>query len=729
MDILKDLNDKQKQAVLKADGPLLILAGAGSGKTKTLTHKVAYLIGEKKIQPGNILAVTFTNKAAQEMRERIFSLLGMRHVYNTHTSFHPAVPIIGTFHSICVKILRRDIDKLGRDTNFNIFDTADQKTVIKQIIKDLQLDPKQFKPGAFLGVMSKAKNELSNAQDFQIAAQGYYEEIAAKVFVEYEKRLLENNAYDFDDLLSMTIRLFKEVPPVLHQYQNLFQYILVDEYQDTNHAQYTIINMLSEKRRNLCVVGDDWQSIYAFRGADIQNILNFEKDYPDAKIVHLEQNYRSTQVILDAAHGIISNNVERKDKKLWTEQKAGHLITSYEASDEVDEAEFVVSEIQKIIEEKKVTLSDVAILYRTNAQSRALEEVFLREDIVYKIIGGLKFYDRKEIKDILSYLRFIKNPCDTVALMRIANEPKRGIGKTTLEKWIALESEEDRIQVGLKITSQESGLREDKAKVIREFSKILSSLVKQQKKLKLSECIESICEQTGYKDMLLEEKTIESEARWENIQELLTVSKRYDDLDPEESLEQFLEDTALVSDTDDIQEESRAVQCMTLHSSKGLEFPYIFIVGLEEGILPHSRSYLSQSELEEERRLMYVGITRAREKVYLLYTLQRALFGNIQANPPSRFLSEIPQELIEETEQTESILEKYTKQNKQKFYSSKSKRKQKKKKDEFVDGEKVSHEKFGQGMIISQTDEDITIAFQGAGLKKLAKGIVALTRL
>lgn len=738
--ILAGLNEKQAEAVQKTDGPLLVLAGAGSGKTKTLTHKIAYLIKEKGVRPGNILAVTFTNKAAGEMRERIFKLLGTSGGSRAVLSPHSRVPIIGTFHSVCVRILRADVDKIGHDTSFNIFDTNDQKSVIKEGIKDLGLDTNQYKPGAFLGAISAAKNELLSASDFATQTEGYYEEIVAKVYEYYENRLRQNSAYDFDDLLLVTNRLFREVESIRKKYQDLFRYILVDEYQDTNHAQYSLIRMLSQPRNNVCVVGDDWQSIYKFRGADIKNILNFERDYPECTVVHLEQNYRSTQVILDAAHGVISNNTERKDKKLWTDAGNGNPITYYEAQDEMAEAEYISNETRKQVEGGR-KFADFAILYRTNAQSRAIEEVFLHTDIPYKIVGGVKFYDRKEIKDILAYVRLIHNPFDVLSLERIANEPKRGIGASTIDAWKRLSREAncDLIEMGLEIDFS-SGLRKDKIRAVREFSAMLQKLREKllhPENITLHEFIEKICETTGYKSALFSERTAENQSRWENIQELVTVSARHDDLELAEATTQFLEDTALSSESDDMNESEGVVHCMTLHASKGLEFPAVFLVGLEEGILPHSRSYLVPADLEEERRLMYVGITRAMEKVYLTCANHRAIFGSVQANPPSRFVSEIPEDLIEHVDQNKrtSAFDDFTQKRREKYQekkeswntsSSDTNKSEARQKIDVADGSRVTHPQFGEGLVIAQTKDDITIAFADAGLKKLSKEFAKL---
>jgi len=737
--LLEGLNEKQKEAVVSTNGPILILAGAGSGKTKTLTHRIAYLIREKGVRAENILAVTFTNKAAEEMRQRVVSLLGIPVVSPRSYSgwMQSGVPLVGTFHSVCVKILRREINAIGYDVAFSIMDAADQKSLIRDIVKEMNLDASQFKPPAFLALISKAKNDGMSVSMFRESAQGYFEEKTAEVYARYQDRLQQNNALDFDDLLLFVVRLFREFPLILEKYQRLFQYILVDEYQDTNHAQYEILHLLAEKQRNICAVGDDWQSIYRFRGADIRNILDFEKDYPETKIISLEQNYRSTQVILDAAYGVISHNIERKDKKLWTEQSGGQNITSYEAEDESSEAIFSAREITRLSEDG-VSYDSIAVLYRTNAQSRALEEAFIRQKIPYMVVGGVRFYDRKEIKDILAYLRVLSNPRDAVSLKHIVNEPKRGIGEKTFEKWLHFSRVQNKniVLSGMEISGSDAGIREEKARIIRTFSNQLYEITKKRASLPLSKYMEMVFRETGYEAFLLTEKTQESESRWENVGELFNVAKRYDEYDHSESLERFLEDVALVSDTDQIDGAVQAVRFMTLHSAKGLEFPYVFIVGLEEGILPHSRSYLSLSDLEEERRLMYVGMTRAKQKVYLLFARQRMIFGSTQANPPSRFLSEIPENLVEElSEEGDSMESKFSHSWLPKRYDLSLKKRnfgkpkiQKESVNIFRDGDKVIHEEFGSGIVVSQSEDIIVAVFQKHGLKKLLKSYACLKK-
>lgn len=717
--ILEGLNKQQKEAASQINGPILIIAGAGSGKTKTLTHRVAYLIKEAGIRPQNILTVTFTNKAAQEMRERIMHILGTQEKWQ--------LPTVGTFHAVCVRILRSEIGLLGYKTSFNIVDDQDQQSMIKKIMKEFELSTDQFNPRAILATISHCKNDLVDAKTFSEQASGYYEEIVGKIYRKYEENLKENNALDFDDIINFTVKIFKEFPEVLEKYQRIFKYIMVDEYQDTNKGQYLFINFLARKHRNLCVVGDDWQGIYKFRGADIRNILNFEGDYPDAKVIRLEQNYRSSQVILDAAYGVISKNINRKDKKLWTEQKEGHLITSFEADDEQEEAEFIAHEIPKIIKEGKAKkYADFVIMYRTNAQSRMLEEVFLRRSLPYRIIGGLKFYQRKEIKDVVAYVRLVYNPTDIISLERILNEPKRGIGNATIGKWAAFAKENslDFVSAGMKIDSDNSDLNLGKVDAIRKFCEFIQRMSEVSKRIPVSDLVEKIFKESGYETMLLSEGT-EGEMRWENVKELISVAKKFDEesyREVEDKIGAFLEEVSLASDTDSIDQKADSVHMMTLHSAKGLEFPVIFIVGLEEGILPHSRSLLSYEEMEEERRLMYVGLTRAKKKIYLLFTRQRMLFGSTQVNPPSRFLDDIPENLITKSlkPETKKIYQSFEKNKTSSF---------KPKASSFRDGDRVRHEEFGDGIVISVVDDLMVIAFKKVGIKRISVEYAKLKRI
>lgn len=751
-DILESLNEKQREAVTAVEGPLLILAGAGSGKTKTITHRSAYLIREKGVRPEEILAVTFTNKAAGEMKHRIFRLLGMPEP--RYASVRGKVshrdPFVGTFHSLCVRILRQSIGVLGRDRSFHIFDASEQKKVMEEAMKELGLDLQQFKPRSFLAAVSSAKSELIDEADFSSLAQGYFEEMTAKAYVLYQKKLAKNNALDFDDILLYTVKLFSNTSAIVEQYQSMFRYIMVDEYQDTNKAQYQLIRYLSDGHRNICVVGDDAQSIYRFRGADIRNILEFEKDYPDAKTVFLEQNYRSTQTILDAADHIIANNVHRKEKKLWTERGKGEAVFIYKAADELSEARFVSAEIENLRKKKHIAYSDAAVLYRTNAQSRSLEEKFLQDGIPYRIVGGIRFYDRKEIKDIVGYLRLWINPSDQLAFERVVNEPKRGIGKKTIEKWrfSAEKLGVNMLLVGLpEYRASLEGIRQGVKTTISQFCEVMHDLG-ENIEMPFSKFLESVYRKTGYAAMLERENTSESKARKENILELLSVAKRYDELPLREASHSFLEEVALFSDTDEVDVSTQAVHCMTIHSAKGLEFPYVFIVGLEEGILPHSRSVMHPVDLEEERRLVYVGVTRAKRRIYLTYARQRLLFGSVQANPPSRFLEEIPKHLIEQSRDSEDVDEFFSsyfspkkssiirtrERKKIKIFEGGEKRlevieKKNTKEKHFSDGEKVVHKIFGRGIVVSQNTELYTVVFQKAGIKKIAKKVDALERI
>ncbi|NTW26902.1 MAG: UvrD-helicase domain-containing protein [Candidatus Moranbacteria bacterium] len=747
MDILEGLNENQKAAVVTSKGPLLIIAGAGSGKTKTLTHRVAYLIKNEHIPARNILAVTFTNKAAQEMKERIMKILYPEADANFRYSLYgnSNLPVLGTFHAICSKILRSEIEALGYAKTFHIVDDQDQQILLKRILKELEVDSQQFSPRALLATISKAKNELMNPEQFKNQANGYYEEIVAKVYFLYQTRLKENNGLDFDDIIMFTVQLFKDFPAVLEKYQNQFQYIMVDEYQDTNRAQYLLINLLAGKHRNLCVVGDDWQSIYKFRGADIKNILNFEKDYAEAKVIHLEQNYRSSQVILDAAYGVISKNINRKDKNLWTEKEAGHLVTSFEAADERDEAEFIANEIRKT---NNGRFSNFVVLYRTNAQSRAIEEMFLKKSIPYRIIGGIKFYQRKEVKDIIAYLRLISNHTDMISLERSINEPKRNIGKTTLGKWIAISRQlgTDYIETGLKLPmldKQSLGnnqLPTLKIDAIVKFCEFIKRMKEVQPRISLSDFIEKVFQESGYEKMLSLDGD-DGEKRSENVHELISVAKKYDDnkedYEPARNashsdaggdiLSAFLEEVALASDVDNVDQNEDAVHMMTLHSAKGLEFPVVFIVGLEEGILPHSRSLLSSGEMEEERRLMYVGLTRAKEKIYLLFTRQRTLFGMTQMNSPSRFLEDIPEKLVKKNsyrEDEQKIFEKLLQDHKKPSVTGHQSSGIK-----FKGGERVAHEVFGDGLVVSVVDDTIVVAFKKVGIKRLSAEYANLKKI
>lgn len=617
-EILEGLNPAQREAVETTEGPVLILAGAGSGKTKALTHRLAYLISEKKVAPESILAVTFTNKAAGEMKERMGRLIGD----------DIKLPWMGTFHSICVKILRREAKHLGYPSNFTIYDSQDQLSVVKKVMQDKGMDTKQYNPNAVLYYISGAKNEFIGPDDYGQYVNSPFEEVVHGVYKEYQKYLKTIGAMDFDDLLLLCVRLFEDQVEVLEKYQRIFRYILIDEYQDTNQVQYMWAKMLSSKHKNICVVGDDSQSIYGFRGANFRNILNFERDYPGAKVIKLEQNYRSTKNILRAADELIKCNRHRTDKTLFTENPDGSAIQIYQALNEKDEAEFIATEIRGLAFAEKCTWGDFAVLYRTNAQSRAAEESFLRYSIPYKVVGGIKFYERREIKDILAYLRLINNPDDRIAFERIVNVPARGIGSKTVMKYLQ----------GL------SSLSSDIPEKIVNFLKMVEGFRAQSLEVGVADLIEIIAEKSGYKGYLLD-GTAEGEARWENVLELKSVASYTDATMVEKRLESFLEKIALYQDSDELDQNADVVTLMTLHSSKGLEFPIVFMIGMEEGLLPHARSVVDENEVEEERRLCYVGITRARKKLYLIYASGRIYFGNPVANVPSRFLSEIPDDV------------------------------------------------------------------------------------
>ncbi len=636
-DILKGLNDKQYEAVVTTEGPCLVIAGAGSGKTKVLTHKIAYLIGEKQVKPWNILAITFTNKAANEMKERIENLVG-----------DVAADIwMGTFHSICVRILRRFIDRIGFDSSFIIFDTSDQRTLVKTCIKSIGLDDKMFTDRSVLSEISNAKNEMLEPEQYTVRANGdFRKEKIALVYEMYQKRLKENNAIDFDDIINYTIKILMENSDILEYYSDKFKYVLVDEYQDTNKAQFTLVTLLASKNGNITVVGDNDQGIYSFRGADISNILNFERDFPGTKIIKLEQNYRCTGNILKAANAVIKNNEVTYKKELWTENEVGKLPTVYSANNEYDEGTYIAQQIEHLRREEYYKYSDFAILYRMNTQSRAIEEILRRESIPYKIIGGLKFYERKEIKDIISYLRLIQNPSDNLSLKRIINEPKRGIGKTSLDKIEELSNNTGVPMYEIIKNAEQYGLNRVFLNS-REFVNAIEELRTKKDDIKISDLIKETLKKSGYTQALENENTIEAENRIENLDEFLTVAIEFEDESADNKLSDFLEGITLSSDIDNMEETEETVTLMTLHSAKGLEFPVVFLVGMEEGIFPGYKSIGEPKELEEERRLCYVGITRAKEYLFLTCSKQRTIFGSTSCNQVSRFLREIPSDLLD----------------------------------------------------------------------------------
>ncbi|RCW65797.1 DNA helicase PcrA [Saliterribacillus persicus] len=739
-DLLNGLNKNQQEAVKHTDGPLLIMAGAGSGKTRVLTHRIAYLLDEKDVSPWNVLAITFTNKAAREMKDRISTLVGA----------YGANMWVSTFHSMCVRILRRDIDRIGYSSNFSILDSGDQLTVIKNIIKEKNIDAKKFEPRMFLGSISSAKNELITPEMYAGNVGNFFERQISEVYMAYQKRLQKNQSLDFDDLIMQTIHLFKRVPEVLEYYQRRFQYIHVDEYQDTNHAQYFLVKQLASKFQNLCVVGDSDQSIYRWRGADITNILSFEKDYPTARVVMLEQNYRSTKSILNAANKVIDNNSGRKPKNLWTDNQDGAKLHYFQASTEREEGLFVADKIRSMQQEQSFNYKDVAILYRTNAQSRAIEETFMKANIPYQMVGGTKFYDRKEIKDLLAYLRLIVNPDDDISFARVVNAPKRGIGKTTLDKLQAYALDHD---ISMQTAVQEIdfvGVSAKAAKALMEFGQMIKNWTQQQEFLTATDMVEEVIEKTGYERMLLNERSIEAETRLENIKEFKTVSRHFEETSEEDkTLVAFLTDLALISDIDRMDDDPNAddkVTMMTLHAAKGLEFPVVFLIGMEENVFPHSRSMMDEEEMQEERRLAYVGITRAEQVLHLTHAKMRTIFGKTNMNPVSRFINEIPQELVEGMEEVKESMFGGTKVaiTDDELPFEVPKRKAKKvvqvntgtggDKLAWTVGDKANHKKWGQGTVVKVDGDgegmELDIAFPApVGIKRLLAKFAPITKV
>ncbi len=735
--LLSGLNEQQQEAVKATDGPLLIMAGAGSGKTRVLTHRIAYLMVEKQVAPWNILAITFTNKAAREMKDRVQAILG-----------GAAEDIwISTFHSMCVRILRRDIDRMGFNRNFSILDTTDQLSVIKNILKEKNIDPKKFDPRTILGTISSAKNELQTPEEYEKTAGGMYEQIVSDVYKLYQKKLRKNQALDFDDLIMTTIQLFQRVPEVLEFYQRKFQYIHVDEYQDTNRAQYMLVKLLASRFRNLCVVGDSDQSIYRWRGADIANILSFEKDYKNAKVILLEQNYRSTKRILQAANVVIQNNMNRKPKNLWTENDEGKKLLYYRADSESGEAQFVAGKIRELVDGGQRTYKDIAILYRTNAQSRVMEEVLLKSNINYQIVGGIKFYDRKEIKDILAYLRTIANPDDDISLTRIINVPKRGIGATSIDKIANYATAQDLSMFQALQEVEQIGLSAKITNSLREFRDLINNWVQMQDYLSVTELVENVLEKTEYVEILKAEKTLESQSRIENIEEFLSVTQNFEKTNDDKSLVAFLTDLALVADIDKLEEDendkNNAVVLMTLHSAKGLEFPVVFLMGMEEGVFPHSRSLMEEAEMEEERRLAYVGITRAEEELYLSNAQMRTLYGRTSMNPVSRFIAEIPEDLLEDLGQqrrqqmrtpfSSSSSPSPAKQPERRVFSRPVAQSTGGDEIGWKVGDKAEHKKWGIGTVVSVKGEgeskELDIAFPSpTGIKRLLAKFAPITK-
>lgn len=739
---LVGLNPEQAEAVQTTNGPMLIMAGAGSGKTKVLTCRIAHLL-QQGVRPYRILAITFTNKAAAEMRERVDKMAGAaaKDVW------------LFTFHAFCARFLRMEITKLGGyGSNFAIYDSSDSQNLIKQILKELNLDEKRFPPSGIAARISGAKNQLQSVSDFRKAAGDFYNQKIADIYERYQNKLLINNAVDFDDLLVLTIRLLQENEEVRSKYQQRFDYLLVDEYQDTNHAQYLLTKFLAAKHRNICVVGDADQSIYGWRGADIQNIMDFEKDYPEAKVIKLEQNYRSTQVILDAANAVIENNTGRKPKNLWTDNASGVAITYFQAVDERDEARFVIEKLQELQRQQQMSLGEMAVLYRTNTQSRIFEEMLIKSGITYNMVGGLKFYDRKEIKDIIAYLRVIFNPADSLSLLRIINVPRRGIGDATLAKLQAHAAAN-----GMSLfdvvsnAAQVEGLSVRFVSKLDELAAIVFDLMNQADNVPVEDLIEQVLTKTGYMEELRNEHTVQAQSRIDNLMELISVGQEFAKTEEENNLENFLGHVALVSDIDDAELGEEAITLMTLHSSKGLEFPVVFLAGMEEGIFPHARTLMDEEEVEEERRLCYVGITRAEKQLFLSNAKMRTIYGHTVSYPPSRFLQEVPRNLV--TVFKRPVLERRT-------IDLAEAKPQKRNRDtnwflggqesfipkqnvvdatggstggEFRAGDKVGHAKWGVGTVVSVASspdgQEVKVAFDGAGIRSLLTKYAVLKKV
>ena len=691
MNLIDSLNDRQKKAVVNTDGPMLILAGAGSGKTKVLTTKVAYLIEEKNIDPNNILAITFTNKAAKEMKERIFKLEG-------NSAFYIQ---ISTFHSFGLKILKENCELLGYEKNFTILDSDDSLSIIKKIMKELNIDANKYNPKAIKNVISNNKNEIIDPEKYSLYVNTDFDEIALEVYRKYEKSLKINNAVDFDDLLILPLKLFNNNPEVLQKYQEKYKYVFIDEYQDTNEPQYILSKMISAKYKNITVVGDADQAIFTWRGANYKNILNFEKDYKDAKVVLLEENYRSTKTILNAANNVIKNNKVRKEKNLWTQNEEGSKITYYKAFDEKDESNYVVNEIKKLIE-KGVNPKDICVLYRANAQSRTVEEAFLTSNISYNIVGSYAFYNRKEIKDLIAYLKLIYNNKDDVSLLRVINYPKRGIGNKAIEN------------LAIKSNVLDKSLYEviDSGKEL-EFKNMIEEIKKEESHLTLTELIDMVLDKSGMKKSLEDEKSIEADIRLENLEEFKSIAKAMEINEGIVSLEELLDKLALVSDVSEQKNDNEdKVTLMTMHAVKGLEYDYVFVVGVEEGLFPHSNSLESNDELEEERRLCYVAITRAKKKLYLINARSRILYGKVSSNVPSRFINEISDEYIETIGK---------KEDSNVFKPKIDKNKMMNEDNDLHPGDMVNHDKYGFGVVVTIDGSIATISFKRDGLKKLMK--------
>ncbi len=713
-DILAALNPTQKEAVKQTQGPVLILAGPGSGKTRVITHRIAYLVKDCGADPHRIIAVTFTNKAAREMKERLEQLLRQEAEALT----------LGTFHAICSRTLRREGRAIGLNPSFVIYDDEDQLKLIKQCLQELALDPKQYAPRAVQSGISAAKSRLIDPQGYALQVNSYFEEIILRVYQRYQTLLTQSAAVDFDDLLMKTVQLFRDHSEILDRYQSLYLYILVDEFQDTNTAQYELLKLIGGKYRNLCVFGDPDQSIYSWRFADLRNILSFEKDYPEARVVLLEQNYRSTQTILEAASDVISAGTQHKPKKLWTENEPGCPVTLIEGYSEQEEAQAVVCEVENLISQNHLSPKDCAVMYRVNAQSRALEEAFMRYGMPYKLVRGTRFYRRREVKDVIAYLRVIHNPSDNTSLAQIINVPSRGIGQSTLNKLQGMVTSDDpSLYKALQRAAMDNSLSSRVNQSLSKFVILLNELVTKSHELTLPELLDKVLQQTRYREYLLEKE--EGEDRWENVMELKGAAGEYDELDSGEGLTNFLEKVSLVSDIDGLDVQSNAVTFITLHQAKGLEFPVVFIVGMEEGLLPHRKSFDAPEEMEEERRLCYVGITRAQKRLYLSRSYRRSLFGS-SVNPPSRFLHDISPQLIASTKLEEE-------KTKLRASATAAPPPHAGQSTKLQVGDWVHHKKFGDGIVLScclnRGDHDVTIAFKEAGVKKLLLSLAHLEKI
>jgi DNA helicase-2/ATP-dependent DNA helicase PcrA len=721
MDLLADLNSDQRRAVETIEGPLLIVAGPGSGKTRVIVHRIAYLVKVCGINPRHIMAVTFTNKAAREMRERAGDLLARSAESLT----------LGTFHATCCGILRREGKHIGLDPRFAIYDDDDQQNLVKRCMQELAIDSKRYAPRAILSAISNAKSQLIGPEDY--GSHSYFEEIVRRIYEYYQQLLHESRAQDFDDLIMSAVSLFRNHPKVLAKYQSRYVHLLVDEFQDTNVAQYELTKLLAGKYRNVCVVGDPDQSIYSWRNADLRNILSFEEDYPDANVVHLGQNYRSTQTILEAAQNVIVANRHRKEQELWTQNDTGVPIVMAEAYNEAEEAQLVMSEVERLVGQEGTSFHNCAVMYRTNAQSRVIEEVCLRYGMPYQLVGTLRFYERREVKDIIAYLRLIQNPYDSVSLARIINVPGRGIGQRTLGElstWaksqgIPLFTAIERAAKG----GEEAPLSKRAVQALGAFYELVQRLIPKQEELNVIDLVGLLLQETGYRDYLLDMD--DGEERWDNILELLSVAQEHRHLKPRESLAAFLERVALVSDVDGMDDKKDAVTLITLHQAKGLEFPVVFMVGMEDGVLPHFRSFSDPSQMEEERRLCYVGMTRAQERLYLFRAQRRMLMGGSNANPPSAYLQDIPSHLVEFVGPSSgewgwgapSIYGREQSAGEPvPAYDG----------DALIVGQHVYHATFGEGVVVSCTrvrdDHEVVVAFDGVGVKKLLASLTTLER-